>query len=295
MPPFKFNSIKPYNQLSDEEKSKLDLVHKACNLMLENLDRVCRKYGITYYLGCGNLLGAVRHGGTIPWDDDVDIWMFPSEYDKLKAHADELGNDFQLFEAQDYYPYYVDCIPRIAYLPSHLHDDEERAKVFQGKTEHLQLDIFLITYAPHGFWKKWYIFQLLFLYGLANGHRYYVPNKNLNFFQKICSHILRFIGKMVPLSWIVNRCNRIGRNLEKHSEYPEILIFNDDLRAIFRVYYSEDFAQAIDMQYENMTVMAPVGYDRTLRIHYYGDYMQPPPPEKQLMHVAALDSITFDK
>ena len=51
--------------------------------MLVWLDAVCRRHGIRYWLGSGTLLGAVRHGGFIPWDDDVDIELPREDYQKL--------------------------------------------------------------------------------------------------------------------------------------------------------------------------------------------------------------------
>lgn len=51
--------------------------------ILKFFDKVCRENGFTYYLAYGTLLGAVRHSGFIPWDDDVDIWMPRQEYTKL--------------------------------------------------------------------------------------------------------------------------------------------------------------------------------------------------------------------
>ena len=56
-------------QLSDDDLHRL---HQVQLEMLLELDRVCRQLGVTYQLGAGSLLGAVRHGGFIPWDDDVD-------------------------------------------------------------------------------------------------------------------------------------------------------------------------------------------------------------------------------
>lgn len=49
------------------------------------IDRVCRKNGIVYYIMGGTALGAIRHGGFIPWDDDLDIFMTPDQYEKFKA------------------------------------------------------------------------------------------------------------------------------------------------------------------------------------------------------------------
>lgn len=55
--------------------------------LLEKFDEVCRKYGLTYYVYYGTLLGAVRHQGFIPWDDDIDVIMFRDDYEKFQAIA----------------------------------------------------------------------------------------------------------------------------------------------------------------------------------------------------------------
>lgn len=52
--------------------------------MLKNLSEIFKKNDISYFLACGTALGCVRHGGFIPWDDDVDIYMFAKDYYKLK-------------------------------------------------------------------------------------------------------------------------------------------------------------------------------------------------------------------
>ncbi len=63
---------------------------KAIELeIMDEIDRVCAERGLQYFLGYGSLLGAVRHGGFIPWDDDIDILMMRADYEQLMAHFNE--------------------------------------------------------------------------------------------------------------------------------------------------------------------------------------------------------------
>lgn len=72
------------NQLQQEE----------LRILLE-LNRICVKHNITYSLGYGTLLGAIRHNGFIPWDDDVDVIMLRDKYNKfLSVVKNELSRDF---------------------------------------------------------------------------------------------------------------------------------------------------------------------------------------------------------
>lgn len=57
--------------------------------LLQELDRICRKHGITYFADYGTLLGAVRHGGFIPWDDDIDVVMLRPDYERFRQIAAE--------------------------------------------------------------------------------------------------------------------------------------------------------------------------------------------------------------
>lgn len=87
----------------DEKRKKIWAIE--IDLLLQ-LDRVCKKHGLKYYLMWGSLLGAARHNGFVPWDDDVDVAMLRSDYNKLLQLGDEFSSPYFLqtpFTDEGYY------------------------------------------------------------------------------------------------------------------------------------------------------------------------------------------------
>lgn len=88
---------------------ELEQLHRVLTGMLRDLDAFCRRHGIEYYLAGGTLLGAVREGGFIPWDDDADVMMTRENYEKFIAVGNELPSHLflQCAEADPHwhYPY----------------------------------------------------------------------------------------------------------------------------------------------------------------------------------------------
>lgn len=90
-------------ELTKEEFRKMQLVELD---MLVEFDKVCRKNNINYVIFGGTMLGAVRHKGYIPWDDDADIAMLREDYEKFKLHMNELNFDICYFQDHTTDPYY---------------------------------------------------------------------------------------------------------------------------------------------------------------------------------------------
>ena len=81
--------------IRENKTISLDRIHKEILIIMDEIDRICRKYDITYGLIAGSALGMVNYGGFIPWDDDIDVFILRSDWEKfLKALDKELSDDF---------------------------------------------------------------------------------------------------------------------------------------------------------------------------------------------------------
>ena len=78
--------------------SELSAHQKLLLEMLKDFDAVCRRHGIRYQLFAGSALGAVRHNGFIPWDDDADIGILREDYEKFKKVSNELNPEICYFQ-----------------------------------------------------------------------------------------------------------------------------------------------------------------------------------------------------
>ncbi|MCR5785772.1 MAG: LicD family protein [Eubacterium sp.] len=98
----------------------------ACEMeVLSEIDKICQKYGIEYFADWGSLLATVRHGGFIPWDDDLDIAMKRSEYKKFLTHLSELPDGYEIINYhtnEDYWQFLSRIVgkKRICFEEDHL-------------------------------------------------------------------------------------------------------------------------------------------------------------------------------
>ena len=98
------------------ETYDMSRVHEANLTILKEIDRICRKYNIRYMLDAGTLIGAVRHKGFIPWDDDADVASTRNQYEAfMKVAPRELPDTMELLEPDSYRggKAFYDFTPRI--------------------------------------------------------------------------------------------------------------------------------------------------------------------------------------
>jgi len=226
--------------------------------MLKILDYLCRKHGINYFLYGGSLIGAVRHKGFIPWDDDLDIGMTRENYDKFVEYAvPELPKDifFQSDETDPYYPacHIIEAKLRDRY--SSYKRDEILKKIIKWQ-DGLQVDIAVYdqSYLPNNF-------------------LIYLLNRSLMFFfkkkgNKKRAQVLKWISKYSPFPLVYSSSFICYRNMIKMGTN----------------YFTEDeISTLVRSKFEDMEVFIPLGWDSYLK-RRYGNYLQPPPVEEQKGH-----------
>ena len=185
----------------------LTRVHQVNLQMLKEIDRICRKHRLNYVLDAGTLIGAVRHRGFVPWDDDADVAMTRKNFDAfLKAAPRELPPEMELVMPDEYHVVkgFYDFTPRIIYKNSSTHkkDDPEMA-FYEGKINHLWVDIFVLDNLPDSRVNAFLTKGLqAVIYGLAMGHRYRLDYEKYSFPAKLAVGVLAAAGRLIPMKWI---------------------------------------------------------------------------------------------
>lgn len=246
--------------------------------VLDEIVRICKENDLKYYLAYGSLIGAVRHKGYIPWDDDIDIFMVREDYEKLFAILkDENSNKANWVSVID------DTDPDYFYPFSKVVDNRTEVKMDRHKGSHgIWVDVFPVDGLPKSdFMAKVFVMYCSFLrvVGLAMDTDF--SSKTLSTWTLLYK---RFFN---VLSCIVGK-KRICRFVEwtfhrysvKNSDKVAILFSGHKLDAIFDKKIL--LAQA-NYKFEDREYTGCANYDLYLT-QLYGDYMKLPPVEKQITH-----------
>lgn len=247
--------------------------------VLAEVDRVCKKNNIQYFADWGTLLGAVRHKGFVPWDDDMDITMKRTDYNRFCNIAEKEMPGFNIVNVHTE-PGWDSLAARIV-NGKRIRYDKEHLEKFHGCPYVIGLDIFPLDYVA--------------------------PTEDEDNLQCEMIRILDIFGQMVTkdnqntpevLANIHGIEQQYGVNFDYESDIPlqvQILSLSERMRMIYTdadsdrlalmtdhagprpadVYPKEYYSDSIYMPFEYIEVPVPVGYDKILRQKYGDGYMIP--------------------
>lgn len=237
--------------------------------LLDQLLKVCKKHNIKIFVFAGTLLGAIRHKGFIPWDDDIDVCMTRSEFEKLVAVADK---EFS-------YPYFFQTAlsdRKYFFGYARLRNSLTTGHVVKQSSPNynhgIYIDIFVLDgYEPgkklaRQLRQRKYVTHLL--------HSYY--SKEKSWLQFILHYT---ICKLIPYEKGLSLYNTILSKYNKKSD--KLTFLTHPLYLLERYWcYKKDLNDVTYMQFENIEVPVPSNYDSVLT-NIFGNYMEFPPVEKR--------------
>lgn len=262
----------------------LTQVHRANLDILKEIDRICRKYKIKYMLDAGTLLGAVRHQGFIPWDDDADVVFTRPNYDAfLKVVRRELPEGMELVTPDSFRggTAFYDFTARIIYRNSRTNQDSAEMDYYEGKLNHLWVDLFTIDKLPENRAAA-AMTRLVhkIIYGMAMGHRRHLDYSKYSLFHKLAVGSLATVGKAVPLKWLFYIQHKVACK-DRHSRTRLRFYSNYQPDYLYVTLQKEWCQEVVDLDFEDTKLMAPKHWDEVLT-WIYGDYRKLPPEKERV-------------
>lgn len=267
--------LSEYRELSLEEHKKVALD------ILINVAKFCDEHSLKYFLAYGTLIGAIRHNGFIPWDDDIDIQMPRDDYEKF----------ITLFSASEH----GDLMAVTPNSPISKHTflkiinrrtiKIEKAINYKEQTPPgVDIDVFPLDYQPDDeakyniYYKRkqrLYLYYLMLILDKDNIDKKKIPLFILGHFY--VKNILRLDKKKIMLK--VKEVNDNYSNDNSKFIGCTSSLYN----SIKNRHKKEWYSARVLVDFEGHKFYAPVGYDSILK-QMYGDYMQLPPKEQQITH-----------
>ncbi len=241
--------------------------------VLKKFDEICVKHDLKYTFVGGTLIGAIRHKGFIPWDDDIDIAMPRKDFDKFKKYAiEELGENFfyQCIDTDQEYKYLYDKIRvnntvfKEAYLAIY--------NIHHG----IFFDIFPLDYLPSNLVNRWLLLNKCNFFRTILMCKYLDVNARKGK-KKILAIILKTIFNPLSYDFIIKQWRRMEKEGDEKSGLICMLENPKRKKQIFEEKWFENLER---VQFETIHGYIISEYDSYL-IKNFGNYMILPPDEKR--------------
>ena len=255
--------------------------------MLREFDTICRKYNISYFVTWGTALGAKRHQGFIPWDDDIDIGMLRADYEKLRKIPESEWKGIKLVDAYSNCFYHEKVFPRI-YKPGTVFESKLWTYTYNKEKirKPVWMDIFLFDYVDSKEEaeikaKKAYKLHVCYYYSKywTNIFREDSIKRKVGCLARNIIHIFLSIKK--PSFYLKNYFRLVKKDTGKYLISFDNWTVEEILQSMCEY---DDIYPVGNIRFEDVTVMSPRKVDKLLE-QFYGDYMQLPPIEKRIGHL----------
>ena len=257
--------------------------------VLQEVTRVLEELNIPYFMQGGTMLGAIRHGGFIPWDDDVDLGIPRADYDRLlKEVSARLPENLELrtYDDETDHHYYFARIVDKRYQIRRMGSIEERL-------ENIWVDLFPLDGMPNGFvsrqWHKMRLLVTRLKFHLSCFEKVNIKRPGRPLVERI---IIRFAMITHVGSWWNTRkqLDKLDRLLKKYPPEKSRYLVNFTGQTSFKfneMFRKEIYGQGKAYAFEDMVLIGPEQYDPYLK-SLYGDYMTPPKESDRNAHAAQL-------
>lgn len=263
--------VSKYN-LTSEELIQVQSIQKE---IIKEVDRICKKCGINYNMVGGTMLGAIRHQGYIPWDDDADIGFLRSEYEKFReACKTELNHEkFYMQDLRDTEGY------RWGYGKLRRKDTEfiRLNQEFMPYEQGICIDLMPFDNVPDNpIFRKIHFFECFLFRKIFWSQVGAKSEKN-----KLKRLVYKMLNK-VPFELVVKIYQKfIDRGQKGKTELVRILTFPTPKKVYG--YNREWYTKLKTYKFDELVLPGAADYDGYLSVKY-GDYMQLPPENKRKVH-----------
>lgn len=249
--------------------------------VMKFIDKICRAHGITYYIMGGTALGAIRHGGFIPWDDDLDIFMTPGEYAKFKAVFDKQADSQFVIQEWRTTPGYLE------YAKVRMNGTtfiEEAFKDCKDLHQGIYVDIMMLHKVPDcRFIQKLVYYESKFVTLYALSQRGWKPKSNAQ------AVVLKSLS-LLPCRLMARLAYRRIYRYEQLRENFRYCYWITPAKFRAGLFDPSFFASPVDVPFEDTQLMGS-SHIREYLEYRYGDYMKLPSKEQQ---EAAVHAMIFD-
>lgn len=233
--------------------------------IMKEIHGFCMNYGIKYSLAFGTLLGAVRHRGFIPWDDDIDIMMPRPDYERFIKTFSSEQYQVQSLEDREYYYPYAKVFDTRTFLKEELIRSYDGLGVF--------VDVFPVDGIPlSSFQQRVVQTKQRFLYKLHMSMKYPF-SREWGVVKNCLIACSRVVCVIIPLRTVLLKLDRRARNISFDTEKESAVLIGDSRLVLFPPHV---FDELIETKFEDTLLFAIKDHHHYLS-SLYGDYMELPP------------------